>query len=147
VFAIGSSLASRLDGVIRFAADENLNDAITRGLRRRQSTIDIVCFQDTGLSGADDPTILQWAAEQGRVLLTHDVSTMTKHAYERLQNGQLMPGIFEVSRSCPIAQAIDDLLLLAECSTDESGKGRCATYHSGERSLRMFAAARRSCEP
>ena len=81
MFAIGSSLASRLDGVIRFAADENLNDAITRGLRRRQSTIDIVRAQDTGLSGADDPTILQWAAEQGRVLLTHDVSTMTKHAY------------------------------------------------------------------
>lgn len=69
MFAIGSSLASRLDGVIRFAAGENLDDAITRGLRRRQSTIDIVRVQDTGLSGADDPTILQWAAEQGRVLL------------------------------------------------------------------------------
>jgi predicted nuclease of predicted toxin-antitoxin system len=69
--------------VIRFAADENLNDAITRGLRRRQAAIDIVRVQDAGLSGADDRTILQWAAEQGRVLLTHDVSTMTKYAYER----------------------------------------------------------------
>ena len=124
MFAIASSLANRLDGVIRFVADENLNDAITRGLRRRQSTIDIVRVQDTGLSGADDPTILQWAAEQGRVLLTHDVSTMTKHAYERLQNDQRMPGIFEVPRSCPIAQAIDDLLLLAECSTDGEWEGQ-----------------------
>ena len=124
MFAIGSSLASRLDGVIRFAAGENLNDAITRGLRRRQSTIDIVRVQDTGLSGADDPTILQWAAEQGRVLLTHDVSTMTAHAYQRLQNGQPMPGVFEVPRSCPIAQVIDDLLLLAECSTDGECEGQ-----------------------
>jgi len=51
-FAIGSALTSRLDGVIRFAADENLNDAITRGLRRRQPEADIVRIQDVGLSGA-----------------------------------------------------------------------------------------------
>ena len=31
----------------------------------------IVRVQDVGLSGADDLTILQWAAEQGRILLTH----------------------------------------------------------------------------
>jgi hypothetical protein len=104
--------------VIRFAADENLNDAITRGLRRREPSIDIVRIQDAGLSGADDPAILQWAAEQGRVLLTHDVSTMTKYAYERLRNGQPMPGVFEVSRTSPISGVIDDLLLLAEGSTD-----------------------------
>ena len=89
--------------MIRFAADENLNDAITRGLRRRQPAIDIVRVQDAGLSGADDPTILQWAAEEGRVLLTHDVSTTTKYAYERLRNGQPMPGVFEVVRTSPIA--------------------------------------------
>ncbi len=98
--------------MIRLADDENLNDAITRGLRRRHPVIDIVRVQDAGLSGTDDPTILQWAAEQGRVLLTHDVSTMTKYAYERLRNGQPMPGVFEVIRTSPIAQVIDDLLLL-----------------------------------
>jgi hypothetical protein len=124
VFGIGSSLASRLDDVIRFAADENLNDAITRGLRRRQPAIDIVRVQDAGLSGADDSTILQWAAEQGRVLLTHDVSTTTKHAYERLCNGQPMPGVFEVIRTSPIARVIDDLLLLAECSMDGEWEGQ-----------------------
>ena len=46
MFGIGSSLASRLDDVIRFAADDNLNDTITRGLRRRQPAIDIVRVQD-----------------------------------------------------------------------------------------------------
>lgn len=110
--------------MIRFAADENLNDAITRGLRRRQPAIDIVRVLDAGLSGADDPTILQWAAEQGRVLPTHDVSTMTKYAYERLRNGQPMPGVFEVIRTSPIAQVIDDLVLLAECSTDGEWEGQ-----------------------
>ena len=110
--------------MIRFAADENLNDAITRGLRRRQSAIDIVRVQDAGLSGADDRTILQWAAEQGRVLLTHDVSTMTRYAYERLDNGQPMPGVFEVGRTSAIAEVIDDLLMLAECSTESEWEGQ-----------------------
>ncbi|MCC6766161.1 MAG: DUF5615 family PIN-like protein [Deltaproteobacteria bacterium] len=110
--------------MIRFAADENLNDAITRGLRRRQPAIDIVRIQDAGLSGAADPAILEWAAEQGRILLTHDVSTVTKYAYERLRSGQTMPGVFEIIRTAPIAQVIDDLLLLAEYSTDGEWEGQ-----------------------
>jgi len=32
--------------VVRFADDENLNDAITRGLRRRQPAIDIDPFSE-----------------------------------------------------------------------------------------------------
>jgi Domain of unknown function (DUF5615) len=93
-------------------------------LRRRQPAVDIVRVQDTGLSGADDPTILRSAAEQGRVLLTHDVSTITKHAYERVRDGQPMPGILEVIRTLPIAAVIDDLLLLAECSADGEWEGQ-----------------------
>ena len=121
---LGFSLASRLDEVLRLAADENLNEAITRGLRRRRPDIDLVRVQDAGLSGVDDPTSLQWAAEQGRVLLTHDVHTITKYAFERLRNGQPMPGVFEVPRASPIAEVIGDLLLLAECSTDGEWEGQ-----------------------
>lgn len=43
--------------------------------------------QDAGLSGSDDPTVLEWAAQEGRVLLTHDVATITHHAYERVRAG------------------------------------------------------------
>jgi hypothetical protein len=45
--------------VIRFAADENLNHNIVRGLLRRNLELDLVCVQDVGLSGADDPTVLE----------------------------------------------------------------------------------------
>ncbi|HKA17799.1 MAG TPA: hypothetical protein VKN18_05735 [Blastocatellia bacterium] len=31
----------------------------------------------TWKEGADDPTVLEWAASEGRVLLTHDVNTLT----------------------------------------------------------------------
>lgn len=81
--------------MLRLAADENFNNDIVRGLMRRQPELDIVRLQDVGLCGADDPTVLEWAAQEGRVLLTHDVSTMTKHAYERVR-GQ--PGYPDQSR-------------------------------------------------
>jgi predicted nuclease of predicted toxin-antitoxin system len=66
--------------VIRLLADENLNNNIVRGVRLRQPDIDWVRVQDVGLSGADDPTVLAWAAEQQRILLTHDVATITAFA-------------------------------------------------------------------
>jgi hypothetical protein len=110
--------------MLRLAADENLNNDIIRGLLRRRPDLDIVRMQDTELSGADDPTVLEWTAQEGRVLLTHDVSTITKHAYERVQAGQPMPGVFEVSRAVPIGRAIEDILLLAECSFDDEWEGQ-----------------------
>ena len=57
-------------------SDENFNNNIVRGLLRRKPELDIVRVQDVGLSGADDSAILEWEAHEGRVLLTHDVSTI-----------------------------------------------------------------------
>jgi hypothetical protein len=95
--------------VLRLAADENFNNDIVRGLIRRKPDIDLVRVQDVGLSGADDPAVLQWAAQQERVLVSHDVSTLSKYAYERVAAGQRMPGLFEVSATLSLARAIDDL--------------------------------------
>jgi hypothetical protein len=81
----------------RFVADENFNGNIVRGLLRRRPQLDIVRIQDVGLSGADDPAVLAWAAEQERVLLTHDVATITRHAYGRVRRGEAMPGVFEAA--------------------------------------------------
>ena len=109
---------------LRLAADENFNNDIARGLLRQKPGLDIVRIQDVGLSGADDPTGLEWCAREGRVLLTHDVTTITRYAYERVQAGQPMPGVFEVSRAIPIRQAIEDILLLAECSLEGEWEGQ-----------------------
>jgi len=110
--------------MLRLAADDNFNNDIVRGILRRNPTIDIVRIQDVGLSGADDPSILDWPAKVGRVLLTHDVTTMTRYAYERIDAGQSMPGIFEVSRQVPIGLAIEEILLVAECSMDREWEGQ-----------------------
>lgn len=109
---------------MRILADENLNNDIVRGLLRRMPDLDIVRVQAAGLSGADDPTVLEWAAREGRVLLTHDVSTITRYAYERIDAGKTMPGVFEVSRKAPMGTVINDILLLAEYSLEGEWEGQ-----------------------
>ncbi|MCL5263852.1 MAG: DUF5615 family PIN-like protein [Chloroflexi bacterium] len=110
--------------MLRLAADESLNNDIIRGLLRRKVDLDIVRVQDAGLSGADDPTVLDWAAREGRVLLTNDISTITRYAWERVQLGRPMPGVFEVSRRVPTSVAIEDILLLVECSGEGEWEGQ-----------------------
>jgi hypothetical protein len=110
--------------VLRFAADENFNHTITRGLRFRQPDMDIVRVQDVGLSGAHDRAVLEWAARETRVLLTHDVKTVTTYAYDRVRKGMPMPGVVEVNRRMSIASAIEEILLIAECCAPEELEGQ-----------------------
>jgi len=109
--------------MLRLLADENLNNDIVRGLLRRKPDLDIVRVQDVGLSGADDPAVLEWAAEHRRILLTQDVSTITRYALERVRAGRPMPGVFEVNRSISIGMAIEEILLLAEYSLEGEWEG------------------------
>jgi hypothetical protein len=86
--------------------------------------LDIVRVQDAGLLGKQDSEILEWAASENRILLTHDASTMTDHAYARVESGRQMPGVFEVGQEIPIKEAIADLMLIATCSLDGEYTGQ-----------------------
>ena len=110
--------------MLRLAADENFNYDIISRLLKRNPEVDVVRVQDAGLAGADDPTVLSWAADENRILLTHDVQTMTRYAYERVQAGKPMPGVFEVNRKIPLGVVIDNLLLIAECSQEGEWEGQ-----------------------
>jgi len=110
--------------VLRLAADENFDNDLVRGLLRRRPELDIVRVQGVGLSGESDPVILEWASRENRILLTHDVSTITYYAYERVESGQSMPGVVEVNRSVPAGVVIEDILLLAELSLDHEWEGQ-----------------------
>ncbi|GAB4188903.1 MAG: hypothetical protein Fur006_29670 [Coleofasciculaceae cyanobacterium] len=103
---------------MKFLADENFDNSIVRGLIRRQPEIDIIRVQDVGLSGADDPTVLAWAAQEGRILLTHDVATITRYAYERIAAGQPMPGVVEATADAPIGRVIEDIVVLLMCTLE-----------------------------
>ena len=110
--------------MLSLAFDENFNNDILRGLKRRAPGLDVLRVQDAGLSGHDDPTVLDWAAHERRVLFSHDVSTMTRHAYDRVRSGQSMPGLFELGRGVSLATAIEDILLIAECSEEGEWEGQ-----------------------
>ena len=110
--------------MLRLLADENFNGRITRGLLLQEPDLDVVRVQDVGLSGAADPDVLEWAANQNRVLVTHDRETIPKYAFERVQAGLLLPGVIVGDTDIPVRTAIDDLLLLAHCSHEGEWEGQ-----------------------
>lgn len=109
---------------MRLLADENFNGSILRGLKRNIPELDIVRVQDTPLYKADDIAVLEFAARENRILLTHDVNTMNKFAYDRVSAAMPMPGILQVPSELAIGQAIEELTLivLASEQTDWADK-------------------------
>jgi hypothetical protein len=100
-------------------ADENFNGRILRALVRLIPDLDVVRAQDTSLSGADDPTLLEFAAAEGRVLMTHDIETLVGYAWERVRSGMAMPGVIVAVTDRPIGQLLEDLEILLLASRPE----------------------------
>jgi len=68
----------------------------------------LVLIQDIGLSGINDPDLLARAANQQRVVLTHDVTTLRQFAEDRVRASLPMPGVSEVGEHVSIRKAIED---------------------------------------
>ncbi len=109
---------------LRFAADENFNNDILRGVLRHRPDLDVVRVQDIPMVGAPDPAVLEWAASEGRVLLTHDAATMRDFARDRLLVGLSMPGVIVLPSATPIGQAIEELVLMIGGSLDTEWDGQ-----------------------
>ena len=109
---------------IRLLADENFDHIVVRGLFRQAPALDLVRVQDVGLTGASDQTILAWAAANGRILLTHDRSTVPDFAYARLADSLPMTGVFVVDDRAAIRDCIDSLLLIDEESDTPEWNGQ-----------------------
>jgi len=99
--------------------DQNFNQIILRGLRQRIPDLDAVTAHQVGLSDAEDPDLLAWAAGEGRVLVTHDRRTMSDHVADRLAAGEHIAGVVIVSRKLPFGQVIDDLEVIVMCSSED----------------------------
>ena len=65
--------------MVRFQADANLNQIILLAVRRREPAVDCQTATGAGLAGLMDPGVLARAAQDGRVLVTHDRNTMPPH--------------------------------------------------------------------
>lgn len=98
--------------MLRFLADENIEVALVQAVQR-DPRMDIVRAQDVGLSGADDPAVLEWAAEEDRLVITHDANTMPRYACDRVSAGLPMPGVIEVPKPFRVGRVAKELVLLA----------------------------------
>ncbi|MDT0202497.1 DUF5615 family PIN-like protein [Nocardioides sp. AE5] len=108
----------------RFLADENIDPDLVLGLGRAHADIDVVRVQDVDLRTEDDPTILEWAASEGRILLTHDISTVPDFAYARVTRGLPMPGVFIINTALPMALVIEEIALAAAVSNADEWRDR-----------------------
>jgi predicted nuclease of predicted toxin-antitoxin system len=106
--------------MIRLLADENFDGRVLARICQERSDLDVVRVQDEGLGNTPDPDILAWAAQEGRILLTHDKKTMGPFAHARVRAGQPMAGVCIAKRSAPLRLIIEDLLIvLVSISAEE----------------------------
>ena len=80
-----------------------------RGVLRRRPGID---FSSEPLD-CDDVTVLGIAAHSGRIVVSHDVSTMPE-AFRRFRATAHSPGVLLTPQNWPVANAIEQLFLMWE---------------------------------
>lgn len=111
--------------MLRMVSDADFNGRLLQALFRRQHDLDLIRVQDVQLRTAHDRDVLAWAAAEGRILLSHDFRTMPTFAYERLNAGLPMPGVFLVPNQLPrFGTAVEEILLMALCSQQGEWKDR-----------------------
>jgi hypothetical protein len=103
----------------RFLADHDFNEHIVRGAERLEPGIEFLRAREAGLHAQSDPSILDYAAREGWIVLSHDVNTMSAAAAARLEAGQPMNGLLLVHQRSPIAAVISDLVLIWASSEAE----------------------------
>ncbi len=110
---------------IRFQADADLNQIIVSAVLRRVPAIDFRTATAAGLAGLDDPEVLARAAGDGRILVTHDQTTMPRHFGEFAQ-AQHSPGLLVVPQHLPLRQVAEDLILIWTATEADEWTNRIA---------------------
>jgi hypothetical protein len=108
---------------LRFQADADLNHAIAKGLERRSQEIDFQSANAVPLEGLGDLLVLALAADQNRVVVSHDQNTMELHFRHFVQQ-QCSPGLILVPQRLAIGAAIHDLNLIWEILTPSDLENR-----------------------
>jgi len=100
--------------MIPLLTDENVRASIIRALLQERPGLNLVRVDEVGLRATDDRKILAWAAERGRVLLTHDRKTITHHAYQRVRNHEEIAGVIVLDDRAPPDDLVPEILRALE---------------------------------
>lgn len=105
--------------VPRFLADEDLRHSIVAAARRREPNIDFLTIAEIGRSGTSDPEVLEFAHAQGRIVVSHDVTSMRPAAEQRIAAGLGVAGLFLAAQSRATSEIAESLLLIWQASQAE----------------------------
>lgn len=103
----------------RFMADHDLNEHIVSGVLRREPLIEFVRARGLGLDARPDAEVLERAARDGLIVVSHDVNTMTAEAYARIRAGTGMAGLLIVDQTKEVAIMIESLIMIWSASEAE----------------------------
>src|SRR5712691_11812227 len=92
---------------VLYQADNDLRKAIVRGAVRREPQMNFRSSQAARLDGVPDPEVLAFAADEGRILVSHDFQTIPKHFLE-FTHGRPSPGVLLVRQDLRVGEAIRD---------------------------------------
>ena len=101
---------------VRFQADADLKQAIVTGTIRRRPNLDFQSAYAAGLEGKKDQEVLAIAAQEGRILVTHDRKTMPAE-FGRFIVSKTSSGVLIISQNLSVNDAIEGLILVWEAST------------------------------
>lgn len=110
--------------MLRLFFDHDFNYRILRGLTQRIPNLDFVTPTILGNIDGSDENHLAWAWENKRIVITHDVNTMTDAANQRFTDGKSISGLIIVPQSMPIGEAINDLEIIIICDTADEFENR-----------------------
>jgi hypothetical protein len=103
----------------RFLADHDLNEQIVTGVLPREPALACVRARDVGMSEHLDAEVLAYAADNGFIVVSHDVNTTPSAAYAQMSSGQEMSGLLMVKQSNPVGAIIACLILIWSASQAE----------------------------
>ena len=108
---------------VRFQADADLNQILLKATLRREPSIDFQTANTAGLVSRSDKDVLDIAARDGRVLVTHDRKTMPKHFGEFITTNT-SAGVIVVPQKMAVNAVVDDLVLIWAASESEEWVNR-----------------------
>lgn len=100
---------------VRFQADADLNEDIIDAVLRLRREVDFRRATEASLQGLTDLEVLARAAAEGRILVTHDRTTMPVHFAAFVHTAD-SPGVLIVPQRSPVAAIASDLVLIWQVS-------------------------------
>jgi predicted nuclease of predicted toxin-antitoxin system len=96
---------------IRFQADADLNQVIVFATMRLEPSIDFQTARAISLTSQHDREVLDIAARDDRLLVTHDQKTMPRHFAEFISRRK-SPGLLVIPQHLSVATVVGDLRLI-----------------------------------